>query len=255
MKKYYLIVLAMIVLLSLVACTTKTQYSQVRGTPTAQSPQIDQAQPIEQPAAPTPKAQTEPQVNKELAQFLENPPTSKVTYRLRSSITYEGKTEIMESAQTVVIDGKDQKIQTETTYEGQTQRAEEFFIGGQYSVCQEEEVGWMCYAYPQLAPKDDQAVKNAFKKQLADMQIKDAGTREILQVTTHCYAMALEDPENPELNGERVNCYGENGILFYSQTKTPAMETTLQAQQYSQQVNPQEFILPAEAQPLPLPEQ
>ena len=224
--------------LILLASCQETSYRQIRAVSSMSANSQE-----ETPVPPASESGPASPLKEELKRYLQNPPNSKVIYELRTAV----KDEKQVAAQTVVIRGKDFKVQTEETIQDKTVATATYVIQGTYYACQKDE-SWTCYEFPK--PPEDQAqnIQKAIEEDIDKLEVQDGGQRTILQTPTQCYVLPFKDQENEGLNGQTTYCYDERGTLLYSQTSTKDFESTLEAQSYSKEVSSQEFSLPAKAE-------
>ena len=239
------LVLFFLFVLTLSACATETHYRQVRAIH-AGSPEVTpETTPTITGAPPTPS--TSDPLREKLKQYLQNPPSSKVTYALQSTIQDKEGTHTLTGTQLLVIRGKDLRIQTQSQVNDQTLTAANYVLHGQYYACQMEKNQWTCYEFPKPPQDPTPQIQQAIQEDLEKLDITDGGTQTLLNTPTHCYNLHYEESDK---KGQTTYCYEEQGILLYSHTQTDTFESSLTAQSYSSDVRDSEFTLPAAPKPI-----
>lgn len=243
MKK---LLLALIVLsLMITACqTSQNNYRQVRSVNNGENPSTVE------PSSTEPTPSTLSPIKEQLQYYLQNPPSTRITYTLQNSIQDQDGIHTVTGTQIVALRGKDLKLQTQTEAEGQSFSTISYVVNGHYYACQMEKE-WTCYEFPQpdqdLAPQIQQSIR----EDLDQLDIQDGGQRTILGKNTRCFKLLFNDPQSQD-QGETIYCYDSEGALLYSQTKTPDFESNLEATAY-EDVSDSDFQLPAPAQPIEEP--
>ncbi len=245
MNKAFVALFFLVLLFS--ACQSQsTDYRQVRAVSGGGQPSETPPEPeaVTQPSSDSP---TLSPLKEQLRQYLQNPPTSKVTYHLQTQIQDQDQTHTISGTQTVAIRGKD--LSMKTTLEDSQSTTANYVLNGVYYACQMESSQWTCYELPK--PKNDPTpqIQQAIQDDLEKMDVTDAGQKTFLGVKARCFGLGFQDPQTQE-SGQTTYCYDEKGALLYSHTQTSTFENTLEATAYHPPTQA-DFQLPAKAQSLP----
>ncbi|HLD05601.1 MAG TPA: hypothetical protein VJG90_07810 [Candidatus Nanoarchaeia archaeon] len=243
MKKFLLILV--VFTLILIACQSQSSYRQVRSQNSGSS-----SSPSETPSGSSPSPSSVSPIKEQLQHYLQNPPPSKITYDLRTTLQDPEGTHTVTGTQVVALRGKDLKLQTQTDTEGQSFNTITYVIQGRYYACQMEQE-WACYEFPQPEQDPTPQIQQSIRDDLDKLDVQDGGQRILLGKNTQCYKLLFQDPQSQE-NGETTYCYDPEGALLYSHTSTTDFESSLEATDHTPS-NDADFQLPAEAKPIDEP--
>ncbi|MEK6964363.1 MAG: hypothetical protein AABX70_08110 [Nanoarchaeota archaeon] len=251
MNKVFLTSLLLVVLLIAACQSSDTSYRQVRSV-RGSTLGVNSDTPVETGASSEASSTlSDNPLKEQFRAYLQNPPTSKVSYTLQTTIQDKDQTQRFSGTQTVAIRGKDFVLQTTMGSESIT--TANYVLNGVYYACQTEKGEWTCYVLPKSEEDASPQIQQSIQDDLEKLDVQDAGQKTFLDMNTQCFKLSFQDPQTQE-KGETIYCYDKNGVLLYSHTQTSAFQNTLEATAYAQPTEV-DFQLPVEAKSLPLEEE